>query len=908
MLDKFDEIKLEGGETVPLEYLKKYLKEALQLDMMTNFINGVTLSLIAGKKVKEENVKDILSKLIPDHSHTIKEIENTSNLATTEYVENQISKTLTPSNVDEIVTNKIKGINFQAFKVLPTELSQNYNGIKKELSQLSNTLSQNIKDIEVIKEVERKVKILQDDCSSLVRNIRDLGSNNKKIDLKEIEKNVLKQISSELGKYEAEGEKGKYYRTFKVFTQNYDGLVPKPTAADVAANKVLRADGTWATAGGGGGAVDSVNGQTGVVTIDLQSVTDVDNETTNPILINNTTGLGLYDNPNAEYGYVNLSDSIFSLRNTTSTGGFQLENSTEFSANFSAPLTEDRAYTIPNNSGTLALTSDIPSLTGYLQNNVGIAGGTTLIGGTASANNLTLSSTSDATKGAIIFGTASEYDEATDRFGYGTLTPAGKQHIVFNSLGVTPTLASAHILENTTAAAAGAQQVSPPVYWRGQGWKTTATAASQNVDYRAFVLPVQGAANPTGLWKLQASINGAAFADVMTVSDTGNVTSAGGFTTSFSVSAFNGVFSGLVRAGGASTIGWASSTSMKAPSDGVLTLLNNAETGFTRLNLGGTTSSFVSIKRNTTQIDFRNGDDTAYCAIQAATITGTTGTFTQGSSGTTLSATNTRNSASNTAASFVVSGTGTNSTAVVANVTGGTNRIGVLIGAGSTPTGTWDLYGTTSGANNSLLGNLVVGSNTATTARLGVVDTTLAGSGSLAGSLVDMTQTWNTSGAPTAIKLNVTNTASGAAQLMDLQVDGVSQFAVSKAGALTSVGVAVPTISSTNTLTNKRITPRTGTTTSSATPTINTDNVDFYSLTAQTTDITSFTTNLSGTPTDGQKLWISVTGTASRAITWGSSFEASTIALPTTTVSTNRLDVGFVWNPATSKWRCVGTC
>lgn len=109
----------------------------------------------------------------------------------------------------------------------------------------------------------------------------------------------------------------------------------------------------------------------------------------------------------------------------------------------------------------------------------------------------------------------------------------------------------------------------------------------------------------------------------------------------------------------------------------------------------------------------------------------------------------------------------------------------------------------------------------------------------------------------------------------------------------------------TATLTNKRITKRVGTTTSSATPTINTDNVDMYTLTAQTADITSFTTNLSGTPTDGQTLWIAITGTGARAITWGSSFEASTVALPTTTVSTNRLDVGFVWNAATSKWRCV---
>jgi hypothetical protein len=121
------------------------------------------------------------------------------------------------------------------------------------------------------------------------------------------------------------------------------------------------------------------------------------------------------------------------------------------------------------------------------------------------------------------------------------------------------------------------------------------------------------------------------------------------------------------------------------------------------------------------------------------------------------------------------------------------------------------------------------------------------------------------------------------------------------------VGSQVVGTTDTNTLTNKRITARTGTVASSATPTINTDNVDFYSITALATAITSMTTNLSGTPTDAQTLWIAITdnGTA-RAITWGASFEASTIALPTTSVISTRLDVAFIWNTATSKWRCVG--
>lgn len=124
----------------------------------------------------------------------------------------------------------------------------------------------------------------------------------------------------------------------------------------------------------------------------------------------------------------------------------------------------------------------------------------------------------------------------------------------------------------------------------------------------------------------------------------------------------------------------------------------------------------------------------------------------------------------------------------------------------------------------------------------------------------------------------------------------------------TSVG-QVATLIGTETFTNKRNTARTGTVASSATPTINTDNVDFYSITALAAAITSFTTNLSGTPTEAQTLWIAITdnGTA-RAIAWGASFESSTIALPTTTVISTRLDVAFIWNTVTSKWRCVGTC
>lgn len=125
-------------------------------------------------------------------------------------------------------------------------------------------------------------------------------------------------------------------------------------------------------------------------------------------------------------------------------------------------------------------------------------------------------------------------------------------------------------------------------------------------------------------------------------------------------------------------------------------------------------------------------------------------------------------------------------------------------------------------------------------------------------------------------------------------------------GATSLAGASIATYAGTETLTNKRIQSRVlSSTANSATPTLNTDSYDMMVITGQSTAITSFTTNLTGTPVNGQKLWISITGTTAIAITWGASFESSTATLPTTTVTTNRLDIGFVWNVATSKWRCV---
>lgn len=83
---------------------------------------------------------------------------------------------------------------------------------------------------------------------------------------------------------------------------------------------------------------------------------------------------------------------------------------------------------------------------------------------------------------------------------------------------------------------------------------------------------------------------------------------------------------------------------LASPADGIITLFNNAQTDFTRLQFGGGTSSFPSLRRNSGQLEVRTADDAAYAPFQAsrhiglADITNATayGTFSDGgySSGT----------------------------------------------------------------------------------------------------------------------------------------------------------------------------------------------------------------------------------------------------------------------------------
>lgn len=122
-----------------------------------------------------------------------------------------------------------------------------------------------------------------------------------------------------------------------------------------------------------------------------------------------------------------------------------------------------------------------------------------------------------------------------------TLSNSQAQTNTITGLGTT-TLPGLQVT-NTTAATVGAQQYSPSVRWTGQGWKTTATAASQSVDFRAYVVPVQGAANPSAKWVLESSINGAVFSNSFSVLSTGDFTQSGSTVWTVGMGASSDVYS-----------------------------------------------------------------------------------------------------------------------------------------------------------------------------------------------------------------------------------------------------------------------------------------------------------------------------------------------------------------------------
>jgi hypothetical protein len=150
--------------------------------------------------------------------------------------------------------------------------------------------------------------------------------------------------------------------------------------------------------------------------------------------------------------------------------------------------------------------------------------------------------------------------------------------------------------------------------------------------------------------------------------------------------------------------------------------------------------------------------------------------------------------------------------------------------------------------------------------------------------------------------LPVGNGGTGATTLTGVVIgNGASAFTVKTNPSGAFVGTT-----DTQTLTNKRYTPRASSAASIASPLAwNSDNFDQYAATAQTTALTINAD--AGTPTDGQRAMFRFedNGTG-RALTWttgaSKSFRAVGVTLPTTTVAGKVLYVGCIYNAADDRW------
>lgn len=181
--------------------------------------------------------------------------------------------------------------------------------------------------------------------------------------------------------------------------------------------------------------------------------------------------------------------------------------------------------------------------------------------------------------------------------GIGTSTPSSKLDVTTTELGVTQTTTSGLALVNTTDAAAGAQQISPAIRWRGNGWKTTATAASQPVDFRSYVYTYQGTSAPNGMLFFDAAVNDGSYTQRFGIGLSGDIyLSSGGSGTSGQV---------LTSQGSASSATWASLNSIAT---GGLTSGSGTTASGTAVNLGGTLSATASIDSSAYDFKIYSGD------------------------------------------------------------------------------------------------------------------------------------------------------------------------------------------------------------------------------------------------------------------------------------------------------------
>lgn len=158
-----------------------------------------------------------------------------------------------------------------------------------------------------------------------------------------------------------------------------------------------------------------------------------------------------------------------------------------------------------------------------------------------------------------------------------------------------------------------------------------ATAAAQSIRMMSVAAGATNTAGQNFTLKMSAGtgtgIGGSFIVQVAPAGTTGTAQNA--LVTALTINGANGnaVFVSNINAvnfipASTGAVSWSARAEMKSPADGVISLFNQADTDFNRLQFGGTTFAFPALKRSNDILIARLADDSANTAIAVKTVAG----------------------------------------------------------------------------------------------------------------------------------------------------------------------------------------------------------------------------------------------------------------------------------------------
>ncbi len=130
----------------------------------------------------------------------------------------------------------------------------------------------------------------------------------------------------------------------------------------------------------------------------------------------------------------------------------------------------------------------------------GVAGGQTLIGGTAASENLTLRSTAHATRGKVLFGSGAAYEETTTRLGVGTQSPAAELHAIATTEQLRIGYDTSNYETTTVSSSGVVARAGSAGQWSFRAGTSGATLGSELVNNGNFAIDLSGWTDSGASW------------------------------------------------------------------------------------------------------------------------------------------------------------------------------------------------------------------------------------------------------------------------------------------------------------------------------------------------------------------------------------------------------------------------